>query len=224
MNKENIKNFSGGQWCNGCQAACPFDRDYAELQNLLFGGLRAPMANQGKQGLAPTPLSAMAGAAQSLPSIPHAPEIIWVHDAALSWTSPAFKANPNAPGVFVFDELAMRAEPPAWHRVAFILDGIDDLITNIPNPGLEVLVGDPVDILERVALAAGAETIHLDQSHEPAMIEIAERLRRRFRVVEHPAPELARYDDEPKRFSRYWDKAAAQVTGKPAKRGGKWHR
>jgi hypothetical protein len=42
--------------------------------------------------------------------------------------------------------------------------------------------------------------------------------------VEHPAPELARYDDEPKRFSRYWDKAAAQVTGKPAKRGGKWHR
>ena len=143
---------------------------------------------------------------------------------SLSWNSPAFKANPNAPGVFVFDELAMRAEPPAWHRVAFILDGIDDLITNIPNPGLEVLVGDPVDILERVALAAGAETIHLDQSHEPAMIEIAERLRRRFRVVEHPAPELARYDDEPKRFSRYWDKAAAQVTGKPAKRGGKWHR
>lgn len=223
MNKENIKNFSGGQWCNGCQAACPFDRDYAELQNLLFGGTRAPMANQGKQGLPSTSLSAMPGAAQALPAIPHAPEIIWVHDAALSWNSSAFKANPNAPGVFVFDELAMRAEPPAWHRVAFILDGIDDLITNI-SPGLEVLVGDPVDILERVALAAGAETIHLDQSHEPAIIEIADRLRGRFRVLEHPAPELARYDDEPKRFSRYWDKAAAQVTGKPAKRGGKWHR
>jgi deoxyribodipyrimidine photo-lyase len=224
MNKENIKNFSGGQWCDGCQVACPFDRDYPDLQNWLFGGAMAPLAKKPRQGYATTDVTPVPLVAKDPPFVSRPSDIIWVHDAALSWASPAIVANPMAPVIFVFNEPAMRAEPPAWHRVAFILDGIDDLITNIPNPGLEVPVGDPVDILERVALAAGAETIHLEQSHEPANIEIAERLRGRFRVVEHPAPELARYDDEPKRFSRYWDKAAAQVTGKPAKRGGKWHR
>jgi len=224
MNKENIKNFSGGQWCDGCQVACPFDRDYPDLQNLLFGGAMSPLAKKPRQGYATTDLTPVPLVAKDPPFVPRSSDIIWVHDAALSWASPAIVANPMAPIIFVFNEPAMRAEPPAWHRVAFTLDGIDDLIANIPNPTGGVLVGDLAESLERMALAAGAETIHLEQSFEPEVAEAAEQLRRRFRVVEHPAPELASYDDEPRRFSRYWQKVAHQVTGRPPSKSGRWHR
>jgi deoxyribodipyrimidine photo-lyase len=114
MNKDNIKNFSGGQWCDGCQATCPFDRDYPDLQNLLFGGAMAPLANKPRQGHATTDVTPVPLVPKDPPCVPRSSDIIWVHDAALSWASPALVANPMAPVIFVFNEPAMRAEPPAW--------------------------------------------------------------------------------------------------------------
>ncbi len=38
MNKDNIAQFSGNQWCASCKAVCPFNKSYAVLEQQLFGG------------------------------------------------------------------------------------------------------------------------------------------------------------------------------------------
>ena len=215
MNRENIEGFSGGRWCQGCRVACPFDRSYPDLQRVLFAGSLAPLAGRGGDASGPEPAPWID---EPAPAMPRATEIAWVHDGAMSWASPAVAANPVAPVVFVFDALAMRAEPPARHRVEFMLDGLEDMAGRMPNP-LTVLAGDWAESVGRAAEVAGATTIHVEKSHEPAVAEAAATLAERFRVVEHEAPELARYDDEPRRFSRYWDKVCPQLTGSPARKG-----
>ena len=37
MNQENIAKYSGGRWCDGCRADCPFMGSYDSLQEKLFG-------------------------------------------------------------------------------------------------------------------------------------------------------------------------------------------
>ena len=220
MNRENIEGFSGGRWCRGCRTACPFDKSYTDLQRILFGGSLAPLAGRG--GNAVEPVSPAPGP-EPEPNMSASAEIVWVHDGAMSWESPAVAAKPSAPLVFAFDTAAMRAEPPARHRVEFVLDGIEDLFARAPNPAGAVLAGDLAESVGRAARAAGASTVHLERSAEPAVAEAVAELRERFRVVEHEAPELARYADEPRRFSRYWDKVGPALTGLPA-RGGRWHK
>ena len=46
-----------------------------------------------------------------------------------------------------------------------------------------------------------------------AFRETAATLRRFFTVTDYPRPTLAEYTEEPRRFSRYWDKCAPQVLG-----------
>lgn len=220
MNRENIEGFSGGRWCRGCHAACPFDRSYPELQKVLFGGSLAPLAGMG--GFAPEPVPP-AEINHPTPAMPHAAEIVWVHDGAMSWESPAVKANPQAPAVFAFDTPAMLADPPAWHRVTFMLDGLDDMAAHMPSPPV-VMAGELAGVVARAAEAAGASTIHLEASAEPAVAEAADRLRQQFVVVEHAMATLAVVEGEPRRFSRYWEKAAPQVTGRRADRDARWHR
>ena len=221
MNRENIENFSGGEWCRGCRAACPFDKSYPELQRILFGASLAPLAGRGGSAAAPGP--AGDGLAGPEPAMPRAGEIVWVLDGAMSWESPAVRANPGAPLVFAFDAPAMRAEPPAWHRVAFMLDGLDDMTARLGRP-VEVVAGELAGAVGRAADAAGAGVIHLDATAEPAVAEAASRLGERFRVVGHAVAALAVVEGEPRRFSRYWEKAAPQVTGRRAERGARWHR
>jgi deoxyribodipyrimidine photo-lyase len=221
MNRENIENFSGGAWCRGCRASCPFDRSYPELQRILFGASLAPLAGLGGSAGVPGPAPEAGGDG---PAMPPAAEIVWMHDGAMSRESPAVRANPGAPVVFAFDTPAMRAEPPAWHRVAFMLDGLDDLAARPPGSPVVVVAGEMAEAVGRAARAAGAGTIHLDASAEPAVAEAAARLGERFRVVEHSVAALAVVEGEPRRFSRYWEKAAPQVTGRRAERGARWHR
>ena len=153
--------------------------------------------------------------------LPLSADLVWVHDAAMSWDDPAQKANPYAAVAFVFDEPALRAEPWAYHRLAFVLDGLEDLHAHRPDPAIRTLVGDPVERLTVLARQLGATAIHLSEHPNPGVVETAEALRAEFRVVVHPRPVFADYPHEPKRFSRYWEKVAPQVLGyrpKSAKR------
>jgi deoxyribodipyrimidine photo-lyase len=219
MNKENVAAFSGGRWCATCRASCPFDADYPALRHRLFGGPTAPLGGRDveveRRGADPRPVPT---APDELGPLPPATDLVWVHDAALSWDDPALTANPAAAVAFVFDEPALRAEPWAYHRLAFVADGLDDLFARLPNPTRLVQVGDPVERLTALARRLGATAVHLSEHPNPWVVGTAERLRADVRVVVHPRPPFADYPHEPKRFSRYWEAVAPQVLGDRPKR------
>ena len=215
MNQENVDRFSGGVYCDTCRVKCPFRASYEELQVRLFERGRAPLAtveykSTGRESL-PPPVREVAA------DPPPRDVLVWVHDAALSPGDAALKANPDAAVVFAFDEPALRAEPWAFHRLAFVFDGVTDLFAAIPNPVKLVTIGDPAADLAEVAAKLGARQIHLTDSANPAVREIAEALRREFAVTMYDRPTLADYAEEPRRFSRYWTKVAPQVLGRSAK-------
>ena len=214
MNKENIATFSGSRWCNDCTAKCPFDADYPTLQHRLFAGSIAPLvtANESDEPQAGPQPSTRVTADDIGPLVP-ASDLVWAHDAAMSWDDVALKANPTAAMAFVFDEPALRAEPWAYHRLMFVLDGLDDLHAHLPHPTKLTLVGDPAERLGDIANRMGATTIHVSEHPNPGVVETIDKLRKSFRVVVYPRPVFADYPQEPKRFSRYWDKVATQVLG-----------
>ncbi|QVL31669.1 hypothetical protein KIH39_22935 [Telmatocola sphagniphila] len=222
-NKDNIAKFSGGRWCNACRVKCPFEADYPTLQHRLFAGSSAPMAK-------PTPAAeskrvelSATDTGQCLGPLPPASDLVWVHDAAMSWEDPALKANPEAAVAFVFDEPALRAEPWAYHRLAFVLEGLEDLFEHLPNPTKLVLVGAPADQLAVLANALGASTVHLSEHPNPTVLETAIQLQKGSKVIVHSRPVFAEYSQEPKRFSRYWERVAQQVLGYRPKSARRMH-
>lgn len=223
MNKQNVATFSGGKWCDTCTAKCPFDADYPTLQHRLFSGSTAPLAPRSAEVGARSETPSAAAVPDDIGPVSPASDLVWVHDAALSWDDAALKAHPGAAVAFVFDEPTLRAEPWAYHRFAFVLDGLDDLFAHLPNPTKLTLVGDPVERLTTLARQLGATTIHVSEHPNPWVVETAEQLRASFRVFVHPRPTFAEYPHEPKRFSRYWEKVAPQVLGYRPKSSKRMH-
>lgn len=215
MNKDNVANFSGGKWCNSCKVKCPFDADYPSLQHRLFAGSIAPLAGQSSKKVVPNDnhTTMSSDLPEDIAPLPPNTDLVWVHDAAISCTDQAVVLNPKAAVAFIFNEPSLRAEPWAFHRVAFVADGIDDMFANLPNPIKVTLVGDLVERLTALANKLGATAIHISEHPNPWVIETAEQLRLKFRVIIHPRLLLAEYTLEPKRFFRYWEKAAIQVLG-----------
>ena len=215
MNKDNIANFSGGKWCNSCKVKCPFDADYPTLQHRLFAGSSAPFVSKvaDKAAVTNNTQPKSHDIPEDIATLPPATDLVWVHDAAMSCTDTAVLTNPNAAVAFVFNKPALQAEPWAYHRLAFVADGIDDLFKNLPNSTKLTLVGDPVERLTTLANKLGTTTIHISEHPNPWVIETADQLRLKFRVLVHPRTTLTVYPPEPKRFSRYWEKVAIQVLG-----------
>jgi deoxyribodipyrimidine photo-lyase len=215
MNKDNIANFSGGKWCNSCKVKCPFDADYPTLQHRLFAGSTAPFVSKvaDKAAVTNNTQPASHDIPEDIASLPPANDLVWVHDASMSWADECVAKNPNAAVAFVFNKPALQAEPWAFHRLNFVADGIDDLFKNLPNSTKVTLVGDPVERLTTLANKLGATTIHISEHPNPWVIETADQLRLKFRVLVHPRSTLTGYPLEPKRFSRYWEKVAIQVLG-----------
>jgi deoxyribodipyrimidine photo-lyase len=222
MNRENIAKFSDGRWCNSCRVRCPFDADYPTLQHKLFGGSIAPLASKVEPPITRSSEPPTLQPIENSP-LPRSANLVWIHDAALSWDDPALKANPSATAVFVFDRPALLAEPWAYHRLAFILDGLEDLYLHLPNQTKLVLVGDLAEQLVATARKIGAATIHLTEHPNPWVVETVEQLRQTYHVVVHPRPCLSEYAEEPKRFSRYWEKVAKKVLGYKPKSSRRWH-
>ena len=215
MNKDNIANFSGGKWCNSCKVKCPFDADYPTLQHRLFAGSTAPFVSKvaDKAAVTNNTQPASHDIPEDIATLPPATDLVWVHDAAISWTDECVAKNPNAAVAFVFNKSALQAEPLAFHRLSFVADGIDDLFKYLPNSTKVTLVGDPVERLTTLAHKLGATTIHISEHPNPWVIETADQLRLKFRVIVHPRTTLTAFPLEPIRFSRYWEKVAIQVLG-----------
>jgi deoxyribodipyrimidine photo-lyase len=218
MNKENIAKFSGNEWCSTCTVPCPFDANYETLEQKLFGQGRAPLRGVPlKLASADSPLSPER--LERTEPVNANNTLVWVHDAAMSPTNSACLNNPNAAWAFVFDEPALRDEPWAFHRLAFVFDSVRELFQHQPNS--EVLLGEPVDELLKLATVMNAKELHVHDHPNPWVRSTIEGLKSHINVVVHPRPQLAEYYDEPRRFSKYWEKCAEQVLGYKPKRGGK---
>ena len=212
MNQENIARFSNNVYCASCRVVCPFRASYDDLQEKLFNTRRAPLQMVGRHE-APKPPALRDPVRSTAPEPAKSASVVWVHDGMLSPDNAALKANPDAAVVFAFDERSLRREPWAFHRLAFVFDGVVEMMRALPNPVKLVTVGDPATDLAAVAKQVGAATVHVSDHANPSVRETAATLRRSLTVAYYPRPVLAEYTEEPRRFSRYWDKCAPQVLG-----------
>ena len=127
---------------------------------------------------------------------------------------------PDAAIAFVFD----RGEPWAFQRLAFLGDGVADVFRFTANPLKFVAAGDPADELLRMARALYCGELHVSEHPNPGVQRVIETLKSELKVVVHRRPTLTDYADEPKRFTRYWDKVAPQVLGYRPSKKGKFHK
>lgn len=224
MNKENIAHYSGERWCADCTASCPFDHSYDKLQVKLFGGNRAPLADRGGEAEQPTDNDVSTD--RHSPPVKGYNSIVWLHDAALSPEDVALRADAEAALVFVFDQPALQAEPWAFHRLRFVFDGLWDLARLLPERDIFIAVGEPVIELQAFARSVNASRISFTDHPNHWVRRTGEQLRRNpsLEVRSLPRSELARYEEEPKRFTRYWNKVARQVLGYQPKPRHKHHR
>jgi hypothetical protein len=150
---------------------------------------------------------------------------VWLHDAAISPEDLALRSNPHAAVIFVFDEPALREEPVAFHRLDFIFAGVCETFRTIAHPIKEVRRGDPVVEIADFCAEHGCDQIHVTDNPDPRTRQIVQMLRKRHRVVVYPYETLTEYAEEPRRFSRFWEKTAKQVLGyQPRSNHRKFHR
>ena len=221
MNKQNIDGFSSARWCRDCAAKCPFDASYEALQHSLFGGSHAPLdrGERPSQDIAPSPPPIAASTFE----VPETDAVVWLHDAALSWDEPALKANPNAAVLFAFDASSLAEEPWAFHRLAFVRDGVREVFERIPNATKLLVAGNTLEEVRALMKATAATTLHVTEHPNTAVVGVIETLKQEFSVIVHPRPTFASYADEPRRFSRYWEKVAPQVLGYSPKANKRLH-
>lgn len=150
---------------------------------------------------------------------------VWIHDAAISPEDLALRTNPHAAVVFVFDEPVLREEPVAFHRLDFVFAGVCELFASIGHTVKEVRRGDPVVEIAQFCVEHGCDAIHVTDNPDPRTRQVIQLLQKQHRVVIYPYETLTDYAEEPRRFSRFWDKTAKQVLGyHPRQRDRKFHR
>lgn len=149
---------------------------------------------------------------------------VWMHDGAISPEDVALRTHPDAAVIFVFDEPSLKEEPVAFHRLSFMFDGVREAFAAIPHEVKEVRLGDPAaEILDFIREHKCDQLAVTDHS-SPAVRGVIEAVKsKRMPTKIYPRPQLATYFDEPKRFSRYWNRVAKEVLGYAPKGGGRRH-
>ena len=132
FNKENLSKYSANQFCQNCQAVCPFDDSYEALSDRLFEPSSAPVKIYKKPTLRPSPKI----------SGQHA--IVLFHDEMLSSENACY-AMPQKK-VFVFDPDLQYGW--ALHRLQFIADCLMEM------PKVEVWVGRTSNVLAALGVAS----------------------------------------------------------------------
>jgi deoxyribodipyrimidine photo-lyase len=131
FNKENLSKYSANQFCQNCQAACPFDDSYEALSDRLFEPSSAPVKIYKNPTLRPSPKFAGQHT------------IVLFHDEMLSSENACY-AMPHRQ-VFVFDPDLQQEW--ALHRLQFIADCLMEM------PEVEVWVGHTSAVLEALDAA-----------------------------------------------------------------------
>lgn len=184
-NKETISRFSGGRYCDGCLAQCPFDASYEILTAKLFNAAASPTAKQYViTHLPKKPVSTFPAMA------------VFVHDEMLSAANTIF--DKPFPKFFVFD--------PQLHGTWSLnrLQFVADCLSEIKN--IEVWMGDT----EEVLIKRGVGRVVTQDTPNRRVRELLDPFVPKY----EPVPKLANVEisaQRLKRFSRYWEKVSPMV-------------
>ena len=131
--------------------------------------------------------------------------IVWVHGDALSLTSAALEAHPEAPAIFVFDNQLLANYRLSFKRIVFIYECLLEMPVVIRR-------GDIATEVLAFATEHGAKQVATTRSPSPHFGQVLSRLKRDIEVAVHDEPPFAAEQPyELGRFSRYWSKAQASV-------------
>jgi deoxyribodipyrimidine photo-lyase len=183
-NKETISRFSGGQYCEGCLAQCPFDASYEVLTAKLFNAVTTPAKQYVITHLPKKAVSAFPTMA------------IFVHDEMLSAANPIF--DKPFPKIFVFDPQIHGA----WslNRLQFVADCLSEI------KNVEVWLGDT----EEVLIKRGVGRVVTQDTPNRRVRELLDPFVPKY----EPVPKLVNVEISPqrlKRFSRYWEKVSPYI-------------
>ncbi len=131
-------------------------------------------------------------------------KLIWVHIDCLHRESPAYRAYPDSPSLFVFDDEELRRSGWSLKRIGFVYECLLDLPVTI-------LHGDPVVEVRRFAEEANCSGIVTMDSLDPYLKAQAAALHADVVPLE-PFVEIEGAVDL-RRFSQYWRKAERALLG-----------
>jgi hypothetical protein len=131
-------------------------------------------------------------------------KLIWVHADCLHRQSPAYRAYPNAPSLFVWDEAGLQRTEWSLKRIGFIYECLLDLPVTIRK-------GDPVEEVRCYLRETGCEGVVTMGSPDPVLQRQAVELGAEV-LAQEPLVETQGKIDLT-RFSKYWRKVETALTG-----------
>jgi deoxyribodipyrimidine photo-lyase len=187
FNQENLAKYTNQQYCNSCQAPCPFKDSYANLDQKLFQSSQQTARQY--EPFKPIKQQAVIVGNQT---------VIWVHDEMLNATHPLMKRPEEK--VFIFDPHYYKN----WSmlRLQFIADCLVEM------PDVSVWVGDTQTVLKQLnvqkILTQATPNDHLQQQVLGFSTHWYE---------EEMVCEKTIKPDDLKSFSKFWKKASKSFIG-----------
>jgi hypothetical protein len=125
--------------------------------------------------------------------------IIWVHGDCLSPQSPALRAYPGEPAIFVWDDELLDTYRLSLKRIVFITECLLEL-------PVRIFRGDVAEGVLAFAAEHAADAIVTTESPSPRFAAIGARMAERLPLIALPVePFVAPRDPlDLRRFSRYW--------------------
>jgi hypothetical protein len=129
--------------------------------------------------------------------------IVWVHGDCLSPYSPALRAYPGAPALFVWDDELLAAYRLSLKRIVFITECLLEL-------PVRIFRGDVAEAVLTFAAEHGADGIVTTESPSPRFAVISRHLGDQVPLLVLPVEPfvVARGSLDLRRFSRYWQAVA----------------
>jgi deoxyribodipyrimidine photo-lyase len=208
FNRENLETFTSGVHCEPCglRGSCPVEGSYEALTARWF-------AADGPTPREPLRIRPQPTATRGRAAAIHRP-LVWLTLDSAAATSPAVMAYPESPRLFVIDPDWLAEERPSLNRLLFLFACLADI------QGVEVLLGDPREILPARAGAHGCDGLVLTETPCPRIRRVAAALEAGETGSMAPLPVTflpwPRFCDRSSvkdlgRFSRYWQQVGTSA-------------
>lgn len=136
---------------------------------------------------------------------------VWLHGESLSPRDPALAAHPDAPAVFVFDEVLLARMQPSFKRLFFMYEGVVEAFAGHRGP-TTIYRGDPTEVVLAVAREHGCDTVCVTGANVPGFAEAVARLEREISVYIYPMPDMMpSAGTNNKRATQFWRKHEAMA-------------
>lgn len=134
--------------------------------------------------------------------------VIWVHGDCLSPHGPALKAHPDAPAIWVWDDVLIEEWQLSLKRITFIYECLLELPIVIRR-------GDVAAEIVNFAAEHNSDLVVTAESPSPRFKDICKEIKCSIPVEVLPVEPFFEYDGyiDLKRFSRYWKVAERYLFG-----------